>query len=75
MKKHILQEHPQVISDKYPLVYSSSVNNSDQGKLVTPYFRTTAGVSSLAYQDYKTWSAIPSPIKQLVNIKLFTKKI
>ena len=29
MKKHILQEHPEVICDKYPLVYSSSINNSD----------------------------------------------
>ena len=74
MKKCILQEHPHVICDKYPLVYSSSINNSDQTKLLTPYFRTTAGVSSLAYQGYKTWNAIPSPIKQLPNTKLFTKK-
>ena len=48
MKKRILQEHPEVICDKYLLVYSSSVNNSDQKKLVTTYFRTFAGVSSLA---------------------------
>ena len=74
MKKCILQEHPEVICDKYPLVYSSSINNSDQTKLVTPYFRTTAGVSSLAYQGCKTWNAIPSPIKQLENTKLFSKK-
>ena len=74
MKNCILQEHPEVICDKYPVVLSSSINNSDQTKLVTPYFRTTAGVSSLAYQGCKTWNAIPSPIKQLANTKLFTKK-
>ena len=52
MKNLILQEHPEVVCDKYPLVYSSSINNSDQTKLITPYFRTTAGVSSLACQGY-----------------------
>ena len=45
-----------VICDKYPLVqysYSSTINNSDQAKLITPYFRTTiAAVSSLAYHGY-----------------------
>ena len=44
-----------VICDKYPLVqysYSSTINNSDQAKLITPYFRTTVGVSSLAYHGY-----------------------
>ena len=71
MKKRTLQE---VICDKYPLVYSSSINNSDQTKLITPYFRTTAGVSSPAYQGYKTWNAITSPVKQLANTKLFIKK-
>ena len=75
MLKHILQEHAEVICDKYLLVYSSLINNSDQTKFITPYFRTIAGVSSLAYQGYKTWNAIPSPIKQLENTKLFTKKI
>ena len=40
MIKCILQEHPEVICDKYPLVDSSSINNSDQTELVTPYFRT-----------------------------------
>ena len=74
MKKRILQKHSEVICDKYPPVYSSSSINFDQTKLVTPYFRTTAGVSSLTYQGYKTWNAIPSPIKQLANTKLFTKK-
>ena len=74
MKKQILQEHPEVICDKYPLVYNSSINNSDQTKLVAPYFKTTAAVSSLVYQGYKTWNAIPSPIKPLANTKLFTKK-
>ena len=74
MKKHILEEPLEVICDKYPLAYSSSINNFDQTKLVTTYFRTFAGVSSLAYQGYKTWNAIPSPIKQLANRKLFTQK-
>ena len=74
MIKHILQEHPEVICDKYPLVDSSSINNSDQTELVTPYFRTTTRVSSLAYKGCKTWNAIPSPIKQLANTKLYTKK-
>ena len=46
VKQHILQEHPEIICDKYPLVYSSSINNSDQTKLVTPYFRTTHGCSN-----------------------------
>ena len=74
MKKLILQEHPEVVCDKYPLVYSSSINNSDQTKLITPYFRTTAGVSSPTSQGYKTWNAITSPVKQLANTKLFIKK-
>ena len=34
------------------------------------------GVSSLAYQGYKTWNAIPSPIKHIANKhKTFYKKI
>ena len=74
MKKRIIQEHQEVICDKYALVYSSSINNSDQTKLVTTYFRTFAGVSSLAYQGYTTWNAILSLIKQLANTKLFAKK-
>ena len=74
MKKLILQEHPEVVCDKYPLVYSSSINNSDQTKLIKPYFRTSAGVSSIAYQGYKTWNAIPSLIKRPANTKLFMKK-
>ena len=74
MKKCIQQQHPEVICDKYPLLYSSSTNNSDQTKLIVPYFRTTVGVSSLPYQGYKMWNAIPSTIKQLTNINLFTKK-
>ena len=71
MKKRTLQE---VICDKYPPVYSSSINNSDQTKLIKPYFRTSAGVSSIAYQGYKTWNAIPSLIKRPANTKLFMKK-
>ena len=69
MTNRMMQEHPEVIFNKYPLLYSSSIKNSDQAKLITPYFRTSAGVSSLAYQGYKTWNTIPSPNKQLENTK------
>ena len=41
MKKHPIQEHPDVICDKYPLVYSSSINNSDQTKLIIYNYHTT----------------------------------
>ena len=71
IKNRIVQEHPVVIFNKYPLVYSSSIKTSDQTKLITPYFRTSAGVSSLAYQRYKTWNAIPSPNKQLENKTIY----
>ena len=69
MTNRMMQEHPEVIFNKYPLLYSSSIKNSDQAKLITPYFRTSARVSSLAYQGYKTWNTIPSPNKQLENTK------
>ena len=36
MKKRILQEHPDTNCDKYQVVYSSSINNFDQTKLLTP---------------------------------------
>ena len=55
-------------------MYWSSVKNSDQTKLIIPYFRTTVQIYSLAYQGYQTWNAIPCLIKQLTNTKLFTKK-
>ena len=71
IKNRIVQEHPVVIFNKYPLVYSSSIKTSDQTKLITPYFRTSAGVSSLAYQRCKTWNAIPSPNKQLENKTIY----
>ena len=61
MKRRILQEHPDVICEKYPLVYGSSDSNSNQTKLIIQYFRTTVT------------SAIPNPIKQLTNTKLFIK--
>ena len=54
LKKYILQEHPEVICDKYPLVSQyidhQSINNSDQTKLKskTPYLRTSVGVSSIS---------------------------
>ena len=50
MKKCILQQHLEVICDKYPLLYNSLINNSDQTKLIVPYFRTTVVTSSLPYQ-------------------------
>ena len=53
-KKCILQEHPEVICNKYSLVYSSSINSPKQTKFITPYFRTTVRVSLVAYQGYKT---------------------
>lgn len=53
-KTRILQEHPEVICNKYSLVYSSSINNPKQTKLIALYFRTTVRVSLLAYQGYKT---------------------
>ena len=37
MKKLILKEHPKIICDKYPLNYNSSINNSDQTKLIVSY--------------------------------------
>ena len=45
MKKHILQEHPKVICDKQSLVDSCSIIT-----LTKQIFRTTVGVSSLAYK-------------------------
>ena len=53
VKKHILQEHPEIICDKYPLVNSSSINNSDQTKLVTPYFRILMAVQIIRNWEWK----------------------
>ena len=36
MQKSILEEHLKIICDKYPLNYNSSINNSDQIKLIVP---------------------------------------
>ena len=40
MKKLILKEYPKIICDKYLLNHNSTINNSDQTKLIVPYFRT-----------------------------------
>ena len=74
MKKLILKEHPKIICDKYPLNYNSSINNSDQTKLIVPYFRTNLGTCSLAFEGYKVWKEIPKHIKELSYIKSFMKK-
>ena len=52
VKKLILKEHPKIICEKYPLNYNSSINNSDQTKLIVPYFRTNLGTCSLAFKGY-----------------------
>ena len=74
MKKLILEEYPKIICDKYPLNYNSSINNSDQTKLIVPYFRTNLRTFSLAFKGYKVWNDIPKHSKELCSIKLFVKK-
>ena len=74
MRKLILKEHQKIICDKYPLNYNSSINNSDQTKLIVPYFRTNLGTCSLAFEGYKVWKEIPKHMKELSYIKSFMKK-
>ena len=73
-KKLMLKEHLKIICDKYPLNYNSSINNSDQTKLLVPYFRTNLDTCSLAFKSYKVWNDIPKHIKELSSIKSFIKK-
>ena len=74
MKNLILEEHPKIICEKYPLNYNSSINNSDQTKLVVPYIRTNLGTCSLVFKGYMVWNDISKHIKELSSIKLFIKE-
>ena len=56
MQKSILEEHLKIICDKCPLNYNSSINNSDQTKLIVPYLKTNLSTCSLAYKGYKVWN-------------------
>ena len=74
MKKLTLKEHLKKICDKCPLNYNSSSNNSDQTKLLVPYFRTNPGTCSLVFKGYKVWNDILKHNKELSSIKSFIKK-
>ena len=63
MKKLIDGEQPEPIKMHYPLNYDHSINNSKQDRLVTPFYRTKIGTSSLHYQGFKLWNDIPFVLK------------
>ena len=40
MKKLILCQHPDSIQENLPITYSISINNTNNTKLILPYYRT-----------------------------------
>ena len=73
MKQLSLDLEPESITKHFPLRYIDSINNTNSDKLIIPYHKTTAGVSSLFYQGYKRWNEIPKKLKQIQFIKKFYK--
>ena len=68
MKKFILCRHLDSIQKCLPITYSTSINNTNNTKLILPYYRTSAGVSSLFYLSFRIWNNVPKNIQvSLIN--------
>ena len=77
MSKLVNKEEPESIQMKYHLREINALNkNKDKNRYIFPYFRTIIGKLSLHYQGIHLWnSEIPREIKNVRNIKLFTKQL
>ena len=65
MKKLILKEYPKIICDKYLLNHNSTINNSDQTKLIVPYFRTNYPPLNYSLKKYRDFSGGCNPVNWL----------
>ena len=74
MKKLILYQHPDSIQEYLPTTYSTSINNTNNTKLILPYCRTSARVSALFYQSFRTWNNVPKNIQECHSLKPFARE-
>ena len=75
MYKLVSKKHVIVKENKFLLHYNKSINNSNYKKLIVPYFRTTLGVSSSIYQEFKIRNEIPLKLKSLESTKRIQQEI
>ena len=75
IKKLILCQHPDSIQEYLPITYSTSINNTNNTKLILLYYRTSAGVSSLFYQSFRIWNNFPKNISRVPLTKSICKGI
>ena len=77
MWKLVNKEQPECIQMKYHLWEINAFNkNKDKNRYILPYFRTSIQKLSLHYQGIHLWNTeIPMEIKNIRNIKLFTKQL
>ena len=75
--KLVNKEQPECIQMKYHLSEINTLNkNKDKNRFILPYFRTNIGKLSLHYQGIHLWNReIPREIKNVRNIKFFTKQL
>ena len=74
MKKLILCQHSDSIQENLPITYSTSINNTNNTKLILPYYRTSVGVSSIFYQSFRIWNNVPKNIPECHPLQTFAKE-
>ena len=67
MEKLILCQHPDSIQEYLPITYSTLINNTNNTKLILPYYRTSAGFSSLFYLSFRTWNNVQKTFKSVTH--------
>ena len=74
MKKLILCQHLDSIQEYLPITYTTSINNTNNIKLILPYHRTSVEVPSLFYQSFTTWNSVPKNIQECHSLNTFAKE-
>ena len=73
-KKLILCQHLDSIQEYLPITYTTSINNTNNIKLILPYHRTSVEVPSLFYQSFTTWNSVPKNIQECHSLNTFAKE-
>ena len=74
MWKLSAKKHPDSTIEQFPLHFNETINNTNNEKLIIPYYRTPIGKKSLSYQGYKIWNhEITANIKNKESYSNFAK--
>ena len=74
LKKLILCQHPDSIEEYLSIIYSTSINNTNNTKLILPYYKSSPGYSLLFYQSYRTWNNVPKNVQECHSLKTSAKE-